>query len=129
MFAVCSGGGLFTSTNTVDWVLHDTGCGCRLTGLAFGGTTLVGVGECARIVQSGTMASWPLRLAALPWRGSGPFQITVTGPANHNWEVDASSDLLGWTPLANLWSTNGVITVTDPAATACARQFYRGRWW
>ncbi len=129
MFAVCSGGGFFTSTNTVDWVLHDTGCGCRLTGLAFGGATLVGVGESGRVVQSGTMTSWPMRLAPLPWRGTGPFQITVAGPANHNWEIDASSDLFGWAPLANLWSTNGVITLTDPGAPHQARQFYRGEWW
>jgi len=126
---VCGSGDIYASTNATDWVLHNTGCGQDLSGLAYGNNTFVAVGEGGTILQSAPTPSWPLQLAPSGVPGPNGFSLTASGPAGHNWEIDASSDLLDWAPLANLWSTNGVITVTDPAATACARRFYHGQWW
>ncbi len=67
----------------------------------------------------------PLLIGKLA-RTNGVVQFTLTGPANTNCIVQVSSNLLTWTPLmTNAISPVGLLTVSDPAAAAQDRRFYR----
>jgi len=53
------------------------------------------------------------------------FRMTLSGLFGARYEIDASSDLTNWTPLATLTNTYGAVQFTDGAATNLLHRFYR----
>jgi hypothetical protein len=126
---LCYNGNMFTSTNLTDWTFHSSGYAPFFNDLAFGNGRFVAVGNGGAIMRSASVPSWPLELAPLPPPGPAGFGLTASGPAGRNWEIDVSADLLGWTPLTNLWSTSTLLQFIDPDAPKYSRRFYRGQYW
>ena len=66
-----------------------------------------------------------------PWLGNGQylpdgsFQLTVYGDAGQSDTMQASTNLVDWVPIQSFVSTNGAMTVVDPAATNFNYRFYR----
>jgi uncharacterized repeat protein (TIGR01451 family) len=67
------------------------------------------------------------KLDASPARplGTMGFQGIVQGLSGLNYEIDASTNLVDWRPVANVISTNTASDFWDPGATNYSRQFYR----
>jgi hypothetical protein len=56
---------------------------------------------------------------------SGQFQFLVTGESGRAYQVEASTNLLGWIPLGTVVPSNGVAQYQDAEATNFSRRFYR----
>lgn len=69
--------------------------------------------------------SWRLDVAvpAQP----GEFRFMVSGRPGARLIIEASSDLLSWTPLNQLTAGTAAISFADPAAAQFDRRFYRAR--
>ncbi len=63
-------------------------------------------------------------VALLPDRS---VQLSLTGPSNFNYRIDASTDLLHWGTLTSLPNPNGALQITDPGTSSPVR-FYRAVW-
>jgi hypothetical protein len=64
----------------------------------------------------------PKRLA------NGQFQFTLTGPAERDYDVQASGNPANpdlWSRLSLVFNTNGTLVITDPVASSLPRRFYR----
>jgi hypothetical protein len=70
----------------------------------------------------------PPQLAGATLLPDKTFQFALTATSNLTYRIDASTDLLTWTPLTNLSDPAGTVQFTDPAATHFPRRFYRGVW-
>jgi hypothetical protein len=68
-------------------------------------------------------ASNPFTLANLQWTGTS-WTFGVSGPAQTNYVIWTSADLVNWSPLQTNFSANGSIQVTDANPVAGTR-FYR----
>ena len=55
----------------------------------------------------------------------GAPQIVFTGMDGYAYEVEASTNLQNWLPVATESTTNGAFTFTDPAGTNFTSRFYR----
>ncbi len=67
----------------------------------------------------------PLRLAVLPL-GTNSFPLLqLTGAAGYNYMVEASTNLVNWTPTVLVVNSNGTTQFTDPQATNASQRFYR----
>ena len=74
----------------------------------------------------------PPALAFAPSNGSldymnGQFSLTLTGPANSNAVISASSDLQNWNPLTTNQLVGGTLRFTDTTATNFSQRFYRAQ--
>ncbi len=56
---------------------------------------------------------------------NGAFQITIGGEIGSQYEVEFSSDLLHWTPLASQMNSNGTIVILDAGGANAPIRFYR----
>jgi hypothetical protein len=56
---------------------------------------------------------------------TGPLQIQFTGYDGFAYIVEASPDLMNWTPIGTNYTTNGSFTFTD--ASSASQRFYRTR--
>jgi hypothetical protein len=56
---------------------------------------------------------------------NGALQIQFTGMDGYAYEVEASTNLTDWVPLATEFTTNGTFVFTDPAGTSPAKRYYR----
>jgi hypothetical protein len=56
---------------------------------------------------------------------NGAPQIVFTGMDGYAYEVEASTNLHDWLPLATECTTNGTFTFTDPAGAGLTNRFYR----
>ena len=73
-----------------------------------------------RLPVAGQLAP-PVRLV------SGQYQFSISGDASGTYVVDASADLINWTPIqTNAVPAGGIMTVQDPT-TGEPRRFYRVR--
>ena len=70
-----------------------------------------------------TPTSNPVTLANLQWAGSS-LTFSVSGPAQTNYVILTSPDLMSWTPLVTNFSASGSLQVTDPNPPPTTR-FYR----
>ncbi|MGO8676984.1 MAG: hypothetical protein ACLQVX_14060 [Limisphaerales bacterium] len=122
-------GAILTSTNSTDWVTRYSGSGQFLAGVAFGDQTFVTVGNGGTILQSDPLPLLGLSLSPAGWLADGSFSLNAAGPTGQTWEIDASTNLVDWTWLAQSWSTNSTMPFIDPAAPAYGRRFYRGQRW
>jgi hypothetical protein len=67
----------------------------------------------------------PPRLAALPSPTNGPFQMYLTCWPGFDVTVEASSNLVDWTPWTRVTTSNRITPIEDPRAAE--RRFYRAR--
>jgi hypothetical protein len=67
----------------------------------------------------------PLRLAVLP-PGTNSFRLLqLTGAAGYSYMVEASTNLVNWTPTVLVVNSNGTTQFSDPQATNTSQRFYR----
>jgi hypothetical protein len=67
----------------------------------------------------------PITLQMLP-QGSNTVPILqLTAPADYNYVVLSSTNLVNWVPTAFLVNTNGTVFFADPGATNSSQRFYR----
>lgn len=71
-------------------------------------------------------APTPAQFQTIAMQTNGTVQINFTGDAYWTYTIEASSNLVEWTTLTNLTSTNGAFQFTD-STTNNPRQFYRAR--
>jgi PKD repeat protein len=55
----------------------------------------------------------------------GQFQLQLRGQSNQIYEIEASTNLVNWTILAQRAGGPGTVTITDPQASQFNRRFYR----
>ncbi|MBI2924123.1 MAG: SUMF1/EgtB/PvdO family nonheme iron enzyme [Verrucomicrobia bacterium] len=67
----------------------------------------------------------PIALSATNSVGNATPVFTLTADAGFNYLIQASTNLIDWTPFAVLLNTNGVVQFVDPAITNLSRRFYR----
>ena len=56
---------------------------------------------------------------------NGTIQMRLVGAANSNYVIQASSDLLNWSPIATNSPANGLWYFVDPQFSSFSRRFYR----
>jgi hypothetical protein len=118
-------GTLLTSTSGADWVSRNSGTMSTLRGAAFGQGTFVVVGDFGAILQSGVLPSLGARLTPVPGWTDGVFGLSLSASLGGQWEVQASTNLLNWTPLGTITITNAVMPFTDTGAANFHQRFYR----
>jgi uncharacterized delta-60 repeat protein len=57
----------------------------------------------------------------------GPFQMLLTGVPGSKYGIQASTDLIAWTPLMTVTNICGRVQFGDPGSTNFNRRFYRAR--
>ncbi len=67
----------------------------------------------------------PFSLAVTETQTNGLPVLKLTGPADHNYVVEASTNLIDWTTIAILVNTNGSVHFIDPQSTKSTARFYR----
>lgn len=120
---------ILSSTNGTDWVIHNSGTEKLLDGVAYGGGTYVAVGEWGKILQRGAAPPWSLSLGPPAELPSGACAVTIQGAPMHNWELQASTNLVSWVSLMSVFSTNTSLQFIDYDATNYSRRFYRAPGW
>jgi hypothetical protein len=58
---------------------------------------------------------------------NGAFKLTLNVPVGSNIVVEATSDLVGWTPISTNTATSSSMTFTDAAAATISCRFYRAK--
>jgi hypothetical protein len=58
---------------------------------------------------------------------NGAFKLTLAVPTGSNIVVEATSDLVGWTPISTNTATSSSMTFTDAAAATISCRFYRAK--
>ena len=59
------------------------------------------------------------------WAPGNQAQITIRGQPHRKYQLEASSDMLFWFPIATLSSSTGIITFLDPESVIYKSRFYR----
>ncbi|HZL77563.1 MAG TPA: Ig-like domain-containing protein [Candidatus Limnocylindrales bacterium] len=57
--------------------------------------------------------------------GTNPANLMLSGPVSSNYLVEASTNLINWTPIATFSTTNSPFYFTDTDATNYSQRFYR----
>jgi hypothetical protein len=57
----------------------------------------------------------------------GPVHLAIAGTPGVTYMIEGSSDLVNWTELGSLVSTNGTIDLSDTAASNPSVNFFRTR--
>ena len=57
--------------------------------------------------------------------GTNLVNLMLSGPVSSNYLVEASTNLINWTPIATFSTTNSPFYFTDPDATNYSQRFYR----
>jgi len=55
----------------------------------------------------------------------GSVQLLLKGIGGWTYTIQASTDLVNWTPLTSFVATNGATQIVDPAAGSLSHRFYR----
>lgn len=67
----------------------------------------------------------PITLAALGFATNGAPVLKLTGAPGYNYLIQASTNLLDWTPTALLVNTNGTAFFAEPGPASKTARFYR----
>ena len=68
----------------------------------------------------------PARLSGARAGTAAPFVLTISGGAQKTYVIQASSNLVSWSPMAtSTLPANGTMTMTDSTSAAVSRRFYR----
>jgi hypothetical protein len=134
--AVGDYGTIVTSTDGANWTGRNSGTGqdpVDLNGVAYGNGRFVAVGWDERvgasvILTSGTFPATPeVSLAPGPapvWSADG-MSLALDGPVGSNYVIQASSDLVNWSPILSFNITNSPFYFSDTTATNAPARFYR----
>ena len=85
-------------------------------------------GKC---VTGGRLNLWkalspPINLVSVPGTGGAPFQLRVSAGANRSCVIEASPDLVTWTPIfTNTTAADGTFDFVDASSASAAHRFYR----
>ena len=55
------------------------------------------------------------------------FKVSLTGEVGASYSIEASTNLVNWTPLVTLTNSNGSVNLVDPAAARFNQRFYRAK--
>jgi hypothetical protein len=66
-----------------------------------------------------------LRLGSFVWNTNGLFEFRITGPANTDYVIEATTNFAAWTPLATSSVPVGILEFADPGSTNFPHRFYR----
>jgi len=69
----------------------------------------------------------PAQWTVVTREANGTVHLTADATPDQPYEIQASTDLSTWTPIATQVATNGVLEVFDTGATALPHRFYRTR--
>jgi hypothetical protein len=116
-------GSIVTSPDGVRWTVRHGGEPYILRSVAYGKGRFVAVGDGGVILQS---APLQLKLEPLTFFG-GTVQGRVSNLTATNCTVEASANLLAWTVLTNVTTTNASVPFSDPSATNYNQRFYRAK--
>jgi len=126
-FVAAGGGAIVTSADGTNWISRNSGTLDHLWGVAYGKAEFVVVGDNV-ILTSGTVKSNPTaRLALGPapvWSANG-MSLALNGPVGSNYVIEASADLVNWTPIQSITLTNSPFYFRDAPATNSPDRFYR----
>lgn len=126
LVAAAQWGRLLTSTNGINWTRRETELPWHLTDVAYGDGSFVAVGWDGQLLQSDPLqATAPgnsLRISNCR-RDSGQFSFTFNGVVGKAYQVQISSDLHQWAPLASVQCTQTPTTFSDSSTTS--PRFYR----
>jgi hypothetical protein len=84
--------------------------------------TTNGVSDFSNIAAATTLAPLTATLSA---QADGGMQLNFSGPAQHSYEIDISSDLAYWVPWTTQFTETGTVSITDPSATNSPSRYYR----
>jgi hypothetical protein len=77
------------------------------------------------ITTVGRVQPEPAVLSASSFQPAGQFQLRVKGEAGGNYCIEASTNLLQWTPISTNVLTSGTLFFNDPMASGRVQRFYR----
>lgn len=81
--------------------------------------------------DSGNIGLWneapEIRLSNTRQQSNGDFEFDVTGISGDEIEIQASSTLSGWTPVATITLGNEIESFSETSATNAGNRFYRAR--
>jgi hypothetical protein len=124
------GGFVATSTDGTNWVKRQSGTTDNLFALAFGGGRFVATGG-NKVIGSGitppTTTVPRIRAEESLRLEDGTMLLTVEAPYGREVTVEASPDLLTWTPIATDPCDRGEFEVYDHDAQNLFHRFYRAR--
>lgn len=67
-----------------------------------------------------------IRVTTTPFGNSGPFQLRVSGGLNRTCAIEATTNLVNWSPVfTNTTSTNGTFDFADDQSTNLSQRFFR----
>ncbi len=76
----------------------------------------------------GITAEPPLAtLQTLGWTNGSQFHVQLVGSSGYRYAIEATTNLVQWTPLKTNTVTNGFIDFADATAAGFAKRFYRAR--
>jgi hypothetical protein len=120
------GGGVWTSTNGVQWTRRFVSPFTPWD-VVYGNGTFVAVGEHTMIVQSANLASLvPIRLSG-SITTQQMFNLTISSAAGLALTVEISSDLQSWQTFRTLVNESGQTNLLDALPAGSGRRFYRAR--
>jgi len=118
------GVGIVSSTDGVTWTHRYSPYGYRLEGVTFGNDSFIAVGSSGTILQSGTLVQFLPTTARL---GDGTMRMILGSETGAVLALDASTNLVDWTPVATLTNSLGTVSYVDSDATNFNQRFYRAR--
>lgn len=101
-----------------DWSLYAYDDGTSDSGQILGGWSL-------SLTTVGLVQPQPAFLIASSMTPPGAFQLKVKGEPGGTYQIEASSDLLHWTPISTNLLTSDVLIFNDPQAGGSVQRFYR----
>ncbi|MBU6401693.1 MAG: hypothetical protein KGS61_15355 [Verrucomicrobia bacterium] len=113
---------ILTSPDAITWKPQSLGTHAEPQGVAYGDARFVAVGGQGSVLVSGEVTT--LNLALLP---GGAIQGLIAGSSGQTNIVEVSTNLVDWTTLTNLVTTNGTASFTDVAAPGAQQRFYRAK--
>ena len=114
---------ILTSPDGATWTSRNPGAVLPLLGIAYGNGRFVAVGFVGTILTSGTVVTLALGPAPV-WSANG-MSLALDGPVGSNYVIQASSDLVNWTPIDSFSITNSPFYFHGAAATNSSARFYR----
>jgi uncharacterized repeat protein (TIGR03806 family) len=67
----------------------------------------------------------PLLFTSMTFNAGTGFQMSLTGTTGSNYVLQASTNLMNWTPISTNLATTNIFNIYDPAATGFSKRFYR----
>jgi uncharacterized repeat protein (TIGR03806 family) len=77
------------------------------------------------VAANGVFTVLPGVVFTSPSYSNGTFRVSINGPTNQTYVLQASSDLVNWVPINTNVPPSTPFTVSDPNASSFPRRFYR----